>query len=529
MPMSRHGVSRKGTGYVVGIVTSSMATAVIALVNHYVLIPNASLLYLLAILSTAVYFGTGPSLVAATVAVTEYDFFLLRPLFTFTIGQVGDILAFVIFLIVAILTSQLAARAKERAEAAQRRATESTMLYELGQALMSAHDVAHVLEAITRQIVSVFGADRCAIFVPDGAGPLRLAAESVRGATRDRASESAARYVYQRGTQVGLPTTDEGDDPRQRVFMPLRAGDRTVGVMEVGPKRSGHGLDTEERRLVTSFAAQASLVIARAESEVERHRLSVIEESDRLKSALLSAVSHDLRTPLASIKASTTALLLADAAWSSDEGLEMLQAIDHEADRLNRLVGNLLDLSRIEAGVLRPELAWYEVDEVMDIVLSRLGPLLEDRRLELQLEAGIPSIQVDLLRIEELLVNLIENAVKYTPLGTGIDLHVERRDDGLRMSVVDHGPGVPESQRTRIFESFVQGQHHSDRGRGTGLGLAICRGIAQVHDGTLTLSETPGGGATFVFTLPAVHLAAPSLPAGERESVPGAEAASMVG
>jgi two-component system sensor histidine kinase KdpD len=290
------------------------------------------------------------------------------------------------------------------------------------------------------------------------------------------------------------------------VYVPLRTADRVVGVMEMGPKRSGNALDPEEQRLVTSFAAQAALAIARAEGEAEKQRLQLLEESDRLKSALLSAVSHDLRTPLASIKASATTLLLADVAWNAADGRELLQTIDQEADRLNRLVGNLLDLSRIEAGVLRPVLDWYDIREIVDSILPRLRPLTAGRPFGVEVQPDIPPVQVDLLRLEELVYNLVENAAKYTPPGTPVELRVTSPEGGLRLEVVDHGPGVPEGQRTHIFETFYRGRQHSDRNPGTGLGLAISRGVAEAHGGTLRAEETPGGGATFVLDLPAARV-----------------------
>lgn len=496
-------VKRHLAEHAFAVVATSLTTAVAGLVNHYVSIPNISLLYLPVILVTAVYFGTWPSLAAATLAVLEYDFFLLRPLFTFSIDQAQDVLAFVIFVVVAVLTSQLAAGARARAEAAQRRAAENATLYELGQALMSASDMDDVLHAITRRIVDVFAVDHCAIFVPRPDGQLQLAAETVRTARdRGRASQAAAIYAFRQGAQVGLPTGGALVTGQQRSYVPLRTADRIVGVMEVGVKRSGQALDTEEQRLVTSFAAQAALVIARAQSEEERHKLEVLEESDRLKSALLSAVSHDLRTPLASIKASATALLLSGVAWTPEEGREFVETIDHEADRLNRLVGNLLDLSRIEAGVLRPVLDWYTPDELIDGVVPHLRPLLGARPFTVDVQSHISAVHLDLLRIESLLINLVDNAVKYTPPGTPVALRIWGDDDGLHLAVVDQGPGIPERQRDQIFDRFYRMRQHSDRDPGTGLGLAICRGIAEAHGGAIQVTETPGGGATFVVTLP---------------------------
>jgi two-component system, OmpR family, sensor histidine kinase KdpD len=460
-----------------------------------------SLLYVPAILLTAVYFGTGPSLTATILAVTQYDFFLLQPVHTFVIGRAEDLVSFAIFLLVAVLTSQLAARARERAESAQRRARESNTLYELGQALMSTRDVEQVLHAITERIVDVFRVDRCAIFVPGVGQDLRLAAETLRGSRRNRASQSTADWAFRQGTEMTL-SVDAGSRSSQRLYVPLRTNDRVVGVMEVGLKRSGTPLEIEERRLVISFAAQASLVISKAQSDEERRRLEVVEESDQLKSALLNAVSHDLRTPLASIKASATALLLSDSTWTVEEGREFLQAIDHEADRLNRLVGNLLDLSRIEAGVLRPVLEWYDVHEVIETIRPHVRPLVGDHPFRIDVQVGTPLIQVDLPRLEELIINLVENAVKYTPIASGIELNVWQEGEEMVLAVVDHGPGIPEGQRQRVFETFYQARRQGDRQPGSGLGLAICRGVAQAHGGSIVVEETPGGGASFIVRLP---------------------------
>lgn len=494
--------ARRGVmGVAVAILATSVATAGIAAINHAVRIPNISLLYLLVILAVAVYFGTGPALLASVLAVLQYDFFLLQPLYTFTINQAGDILAFVVFAVVATLTGQLAASARARADQAQRRAAESRMLYELGQALMSGHDIAEILRIMTERVTEEFRVDRCAIFVPGPEDTLMLAAETPRGARRERSEQATASWVYQRGEQVWLPKGDTGVLDRQQMYIPLRAADRTVGVMEVG-RVSGRLPDESERRVLTSVAAQAALLLARAQGEFERQRLALVEEQDRLKSTLLNAVSHDLRTPLASIKASATTLLLGDVRWNEEQGREFLHAIDQEADRLNRLVGNLLDLSRMEAGVLRPVLEWYDVHEVVDGVMPRLRPLLNGRRLDVSIDAGIPAVRLDLVRIEELLINLVENAIKYAPSDSPIELRVVL-DCDLRISVVDHGPGIPRDLRSRAFEAFVQGRPAGDRSHGTGLGLAICQGIARAHCGTIAAHDTPGGGATLIVTLPA--------------------------
>jgi len=494
-------VGRQLIGYALALSLTSALTAVAVVVTRHTEVPNISLLFIPVILVTAVSFGTGPSLLAATLAVVEYDFFLLEPRYTFTITRTQDVLAFAVFVIVALLTSQLAVRARARAEEASRRARDSAALQKLGQALMVEQALPDVLQAITRHVVETLGIRRCAILTPDATGQLALAAATPQGAALERQSFGVAAWVYRQEEERSLRMTGA-----RCLYVPLRTADHVVGVMELVPKRSGEALDPHAHRLVTSLAAQTALVIMRARGDEERQRREVLEESDRLKSALLSAVSHDLRTPLASIKTAATSLILPGDHLGSEAGQELLQTINHEADRLNRLVGNLLDLSRIEAGVLHPALDWYAVSEMLDTVLPRIRPLLASRQLSIDVEPGLPAIHIDLLRVEELLMNLVENVAKYSPPRTSVELVVHRESDGMRIAVVDHGAGVSVQQRDRVFRSFQRGCEHSDRHPGTGLGLAICRGIAEAHGGTITICDTPGGGATFVFTLPASHI-----------------------
>ncbi|GAC1624305.1 MAG: hypothetical protein NVS4B2_01980 [Chloroflexota bacterium] len=376
------------------------------------------------------------------------------------------------------------------------------MLYDLGRALMAGHDISALLKTVTRQVVDAFEANYCCIFVPDASGALVPAAQTVREPAQDGTARAAARSGCDQDGPHNVFERHPGGDDHNTIAEPLRAGEHVIGVMDIGARTSGRPFDANERRLATVFAAQAALALARAQGEHERLRLSLLEESDKLKSALLSAVSHDLRTPLASIKASATSLLLADGTWATTEGRELLETIDHESDRLNRLVGNLLDLSRIEAGVLRPALDWYSVGDILDGMAPRLPAILGSRRLQINVQDGIGLIRVDLLRIEELLINLMENAGRYTPADSPIELRVGADANGLSIAVVDHGPGIPGSHRHHIFEAFARGHGHTDRDLGIGLGLAICSGIATAHGGVLTVTDTPGGGATFVLALP---------------------------
>ena len=282
-------------------------------------------------------------------------------------------------------------------------------------------------------------------------------------------------------------------------YLPLRVGEVTVGVLEIiWPL--GRTASPANARLLASFCAQIALAVDRSRSEEERARVRALEETDRLKSALLSAVSHDLRTPLASIKGAVTSLILGDQDWSAADRGELLDTIDAESDHLNRLVGNLLDVSRIEAGVLRPLLDWYDVREVIDGAVTEVTRNLPEDRVTVEIVGTIPLVHVDLVLVKQVLVNLLENALQCSE--SKVTVRCFFQDERLTLEVIDHGPGVHPERRERIFTPFLRSHEHSDSAHGVGLGLAICRGIAKAHDGTIQIRDTDGGGATFTVEIP---------------------------
>ncbi len=261
---------------------------------------------------------------------------------------------------------------------------------------------------------------------------------------------------------------------------------------------------SDERRLLTTFANQAALAIDRARLIEEATRAAALEEVDRLKSALLAAVSHDLRTPLASIKASATSLLQDDVQWDTVTQREFLTAIDEETDRLARLVSNLLDLTRIQGGALKPEKEWNEIGEVIGSVTDRLGPLLQMHPLVVTIAPDVPPVACDFVEIAQVLTNLIENAAKYSDAGTQIVVTAARDGQDVRVQVRDHGFGIPADDLPRVFDTFyrVRREGRARRISGTGIGLAICKGFIEAHGGTIGAISVVGQGSTFTFTLP---------------------------
>ncbi|MGZ3625704.1 MAG: sensor histidine kinase, partial [Ktedonobacteraceae bacterium] len=252
-----------------------------------------------------------------------------------------------------------------------------------------------------------------------------------------------------------------------------------------------------------TFLDQAASIVERARLHRESLQVEVLRRTDALRAALLSSVSHDLRTPLASIKAAASSLLQEDVQWDEETRRSFTLAIEREADRLNRLVGNLLDMSRIEGGALKPEKEWYPIDELIHDVLDRMRPLLQDREVRVFLPADLPPVELDYLQMDQVLTNLIENAIRYTPPRSPVEISVRVADEQMTISIADYGPGIPPNDKERIFDKFYRVLDMQRKGKeGSGLGLAVCRGLVEAHGGRIWAENRNGGGAIFRFTLP---------------------------
>ncbi len=389
-------------------------------------------------------------------------------------------------------------------------------------------------------VFSSWGVRDCSLLLPDAAGTLALQASTTHPADQVQLSpdeEATAEWVTKHGQTVELydvklaPCVSAAYAPRVVVrntvfgqhtrryvrMIPLKVGQDVVGVMRLlladHPRlfvaENSLGVERERAEPQTAFfwtfLDQASSVIERVRLRHERVQMQVLQQTDALRAALLSSVSHDLRTPLSSIKATTSSLLQEDVRWDENTQRSSLQAIEREVDRLNRLVGNLLDLSRIEGNALTPEKEWYPLDELIYDVLGRMQPLLHDRLVQTSLLEDLPPIELDYLQIDQVLTNLIENAVRYTPAGSPIEISARVEGEQVSVSVADRGPGIPPVQSERIFDKFyrvLDMQREATHPRGSGLGLAVCRGLIAAHGGQIWVENRASGGAVFSFTLP---------------------------
>lgn len=524
-----------------------LGTIVITLVLYgfqlYPNIRNISLVYLLVVLILGSTRGLFAAVAASVFSFLEFDFFLVQPLFTLTMTRSEEWLALFIFLFAAIITGQLAAALRLRAEQARQREQETRLLYELLRDTNNEEDLDHQLGVIARKAVDVFGVRGvrdCLILLPDEQGRpvLRVSANKPVDVWRLTPDEmTTIAWVIREGQTVdfydlaSLSSKARGYSPRVVIrstvmpqssryylsLIPLKTGQKVSGVlgllMEEDPRRFsnerrlGSEADRSDPRstFFWAFVDQAASMIEHARLRRESLQVEVLQRTDSLRSALISSVSHDLRTPLTSIKAAASSLLQDDIQWSDEERYSFTQAIEHEADRLNRLVENLLDLSRIEGGALKPEKEWYPIDELLRDVVVRMQPLFQGRRVTTSIPDNLPPVELDYMMIDQVVTNLIENALHYAPANSPLEIGVSMAATELFVSIADRGPGIPVSDLERIFDKFYRVM---DRTRptgavgGTGIGLSVCRGLIEAHGGRIWAANRQDGGALFCFSLP---------------------------
>jgi two-component system sensor histidine kinase KdpD len=533
---------RYSSDSMLAIAGALLVTGIIFVFKLYPRIPNISVAYLFIVLALASTRGMFAAVIASLVAFLSFDFFLVPPLYTFTIGKVDEWLALFIFLATAIITGQLASALRQRAEQARRREREARILYELLRDTNREEDLERQLRIIARAVVDVFspwGVRDCAILLPDAHGKLVMEASTrsvkeqetllpdetataawvmAQAQTAElhdvllapQASHSYAQRVVLRGTNIEHPVR------RFARMVPLKLGQRVVGVLRLSMEDDPRLFDIErslgverershpDAAFFWSFVDQAASVIERERLRRESLQVEVLQRTDALRAALLSSVSHDLRTPLSSIKAAASSLLQEDVQWDDEARHSFALAIVRESDRLNRLVANLLDMSRIEAGVLKPEKEWYPLDELIHDVLGRMQPMFQGREVRTDIPDDLPPVELDYLQIDQVLTNLLENALRYSPAGSTIDISVQLCEDSVMVSVADRGPGVPPADVERVFDKFyrVLNTEKAARTTGSGLGLAVCRGLIEAHGGQIWVENRQGGGAIFRFTLP---------------------------
>lgn len=475
---------------------------------------NVVMLYLAAVLFVTVKLGRGPGILASFISVAAFDFFFISPRLSFTVGDTQYLFTFALMLALALAASNLTANLAYQARISRYRELRASALYALSKELASGLMTPNVIETATSHVSGLFPG-KLAFLLPDSQ-------DKLRAPINENSAESAlmeldlgiAQWVYEHQEAAGLRTQTLPSSPA--LYLPLKAPLRTRGVLALLPDENTQIAQPEQYQLLQTCASQIALALERVHFVEVAQDALVNMESERLRNSILSAISHDLRTPLTVI-VGLASTLHANKNLSDQDRLHITGSIHDEALRMISLIVNLLDMARLQAGGLRLNKQWQPIEEVIGTSLRATERVLMQHKIITDVPMDLPLIAFDAVLIERVLCNLLENAAKYTPAGSFVTISAKMMEEALQITVTDNGPGLPKGTEQRIFEMFSRGEKESST-PGVGLGLAICRAIVEAHGGKITAGNVPQGGARFTF----------SLPAGEPPCVTEAEADGAV-
>jgi two-component system sensor histidine kinase KdpD len=474
----------------------ALMTGVSALVYGQIGPANLTMVYLLGIVIVALQWGRGPAVLAAALSVTAFDFFFVPPRFTMAVADKQYLLTFAGLLLVGLVISALASRVREQVHVARERQASTAALLALSSDLAATSDERGILEAVARHVASVFTRD-VAIFLPVQ-GEIEVALQSGHFPLTE-SERAAATWVLKHGKPAGRGTeTLQGAGAG---YLPLKTAQGVRGVLGVWRRDAGDQLlSPDQRRLLEAFASQAALAIERAQLAAEARRVQVLQETERLQTALLNAISHDLRAPLASITSSLGSLGEDCGPIGEGSRRDLLDTAKEGAERLNRLVADLLDMTRLEGGALRLRKEPTVVRGLVGAALTHLGDATRGRDIQVDIPEELPAVPVDAVLMTRVLVNLLDNAIRYSAPGSPVEIHARTLGDDVQIEVADRGPGIPEADLPRVFDrlSWVSRTPNG----GPHPGLAICKGFVEAHGGAISAKNRLRGGLRVLVSLP---------------------------
>jgi two-component system, OmpR family, sensor histidine kinase KdpD len=473
---------------------TALGRAVVSLVD----VPNISLVFLASVLWSAMRYGLGPSLFASCLSTLSYNFFFTEPLYGFTVANPGQVLALIFFSVVAVLTSTLTARERQQSLSARDQAQTTAELFAFSRKLAGIRKLDTLMAATAAQIANMLHVDAILMLPHPKTGELLQVASAPAGSALDEADLAAAAWCWDKNQPAGRGTdTLPG---ARRLFLPLRTGQGRVGVVGVSRDAAGFLLAPAERRLLDALADLAAIATERIRLAKDVDQARMLAETEKLRASLLTSISHDLRTPLASIIGSISSLRSYGPLYDDAAREEMLTNAQDEAERLNRYVANLLDMTQLDAGALKPKREPCELQDLVGAAVRRTQKQLSQHRLKLSIPANLPLLLLDFVLMEQVLVNLLDNAAKYSPPGTQIEITASRHKFSVVITVRDEGPGIPPADQQRVFNKFYRVREDADHARsGTGLGLAICRGFVEAMGGRIyTRNRSDVSGAEFI-------------------------------
>ena len=485
--------------YIAALAAVALALGFSELIAAWIGAANSDLIFLTAIVAVAVRFGLLPSLLASVASSLSYNFFFLPPIYTFTITDPTNVVAFVFFTLVGIIVSSVAARGRTQARAAMERARTTELLYSFSRKLAGTGTLDDVLWATAYQTALMLKV-RVMLLLPEG-GSIAVKAGYPPEDILDDADLAAAKWAFENDRSAG-----RGSDTlpgAKRLFLPMRTGRGAIGVMGIDSDKPGPLFTPDQRRLLDALRDQGALAIERVKLVEEMDRVERAAETERLRSALLTSISHDLKTPLAAVLGAAETLRDLGQRLADGEKADLLSTIIDESERLNRFIANLLDMTKLESGAIAPNVALHDLGEIVGSALRRAGRILSRHNVELTLAPDLPMLELDAVLFEQVLFNLLDNAAKYAPPETTICIQGWRSGDSVCLRVLDEGSGIAATDLDHIFDKFYRAQKTDQVRAGTGLGLAISRGFVEAMHGTIVgANRTDRTGATFTISLP---------------------------
>jgi two-component system sensor histidine kinase KdpD len=485
--------------YAFALLTVAAAVGVGLALWPWIGIENVDLVFLTGIVGIAVRFGLWPSLFASITSALCYNFFFTKPYYSFTISEPPNVVAVVFFTIVAIVVSNVAARARVQAVAAMGRARATESLYTFSRKLAGVGTLDDVLWATAYQTALMLKV-RVMLLLPDN-GSIAVKAGYPPEDILDEADLAAANWAWQNNRPAG-----RGSDTlpgARRLFLPMRTGRGTIGIVGIDSDKQGPLLTPDERRLLDALIDQSALAIERVHLVEDMDRVKRTMETERLRSALLTSISHDLKTPLAAVLGAASTLRGLSIKLTDAERAELLTTIIDESERLNRFIANLLDMTKLESGAIVPNATLHDLGETVGSALERASKILARHRIEVDLAKDLPMAEIDPVLFEQVLFNLLDNAAKYAPAGTTVRIQSWRNWESVGLQVLDEGEGIPADDLEHIFDKFYRAQKADQVRAGTGLGLAISRGFIEAMHGTIVADNRPDRrGAVFTIKLP---------------------------
>lgn len=485
---------RAGYLFATGLVV--VATLFCTLVSHFLEPTNLVMVYLLAVVIAAVRLGRRPAMLTAFLGVLCFDFFFIPPHLTFAVADTQYLITFAVLFLVGIVISSLVARARERAEVIRTRELQTASLYYLSRDLAAAADIGRVLQAVKNNVEEALSA-KVAVFLPEGE---RLEQQAVsEGFVLDLKEQAVADWAFRNRQPAGCGTDTLVS--AGLIYLPLQTPASQLGVLGVQMEDELDYRSTESRRLLDAFATQAAMAIERVQFSHQAEQAQILQARENLERALLNSISHDLRTPLVTVTGVLASLRDEGMHLGEQSRRELLETAADEAERLNRFVGNLLDMTRIEAGAIRLNSELCDIQDLVGCAMAAIKQRVGGRSIRIRLADDLPMVPLDLVLMTQVLVNLLDNSLKYSPPEGNIEISSRLEQCWLLLEIADQGPGVPEQDLKRVFDKFYRIPVPEGVG-GTGLGLSICKGIVEAHNGTIKAINRAGGGLLIVIRLP---------------------------